>query len=86
MKLPSATKEDNDEFCNDITTRAAAAEEKRKEKREDNLRTIQVVERASEQRSQEAPRRQVRRKISEENPFFSFHPHTPSQGTQREGS
>ncbi len=35
-------------FATTITTRAAAAEEKRQEKREDNLRTIQVVERASE--------------------------------------
>jgi hypothetical protein len=60
---------DNDEFCNKtITTRAAGRREK--QKKEDNLRTIQVVERAerASKGHKKPPRRQVG-KISEENPF-----------------
>ncbi len=85
MKLPSATKEDNEEFCNNNNNKSSGRREK--ERKKINLRTIQVVERASEraskQRSQEAPRRQVG-KISEENPF-SFHPSHPLLTRHRKG-
>jgi hypothetical protein len=76
MKLPSATKEDNDEFCNNKSSG-------RREKKRKKIISAQFrwsSERASEQaKVTRSPNTTSRKNLGRKNPF-SFRPHTPSQG------
>jgi hypothetical protein len=89
MKLPSATKEDNEEFCNNNNNKSSGRREK--ERKKINLRTIQVVERASERAREQAkvtrsPKTTSRKNLGRKPLLLPPLTPPPHKAQKREGS